>query len=368
MKLLNRYIFLSVLGTTLIVALAMVAISAVLSLVDEFTEISSGGYDLLMGLQFVALQLPRDIYELFPIIVLLGTVLGLGGLAGGSELVAMRAAGMSLMRLSASSLRVGLVLALACILISEWLAPRAEAVEHRLRAFYNLQDEWSTLENGLWLRDGDSFIRVGTVVSTRLLKDIYLYRFGPGHRLQIAVEADNARFDNGRWELLQVRYSEFGDGWVKSYQAARMDWNTSLDPALLQVSVLPPDRQTMKTLYQYIRYLQHYRLDASQYQIELWSKAAVPVMVLVMAVLAIPFVVGPLRTTGAGQRMFVGMVVGVVFFLLNELMQSTGRVYGLSPVLSAWLPTATLGAIALGWLVYLNWPAPVQRLLRPIRG
>ncbi|MGH8454140.1 MAG: LPS export ABC transporter permease LptG [Nevskiales bacterium] len=364
MRLIHNYILRSILGTTLIVALAIAAISAVLALVDELDNVGKGNYGLLLALQFVALQLPRGVYELFPIIVLLGTVLGLGGLANGSELVAMRAAGVSLMRLAGSALRAGMVFALACIFISEWLAPRAEAIEHRLRAIYNLEDKWSKLEGGIWLRDGDSFIHVGTVVSTRLLREIHVYRFGPDHQLQIAVEADNARYDNQRWELLQVRYTEFGEARIKSHKLARMDWNTSINPALLQVSVMAPDRQTMRTLYQYAEYLRQYQLDASHYQIALWSKAAVPVMVLVMVLLAIPFVVGPLRTTGAGQRMFVGMVVGVMFFLLNEITLSTGLVYGLSPLLTAWLPTALLGAIALAWLIYLNWPAPVSRLLR----
>ncbi len=368
MKLLHRYIFASVLSATLIVALAIIAISTVLNLVDELSDVGKGGYGLALAFQFVLLQLPRGIYELFPIVVLLGTILGLGALANGSELVAMRAAGVSLMRLTLSALRVGLVFALFCIFLSEWLAPRAEAVEQRLRAVHNLGDELSAAEGGLWLRDGDSFIRVGKVVSRQLLEEIHLYRFGPKRELQIAVEADQARFVDGRWELLRVRQTEFGSERVRSSQSAHMNWNTSLNPVLLEVSIQLPDRQTMLTLYQYARYLNQYRLDASQYQLALWSKAAVPVMVLIMAVLAIPFVVGPLRSTGAGQRMFVGMVVGVVFFLLNELTLSTGRVYGLSPLVSAWLPTAMLGLIALAWLVYLNWPAPVLRVLRPLRA
>jgi lipopolysaccharide export system permease protein len=367
MRLIHRYIFSSILSATLIVALAIVAISAVLGLVDELDNVGKGRYGLLMALQFVGLQLPRGVYELFPIIVLLGTVLGLGGLASGSELVAMRASGVSLMRLAGSALRAGLVFAVVCVVISEWLAPQAESLEHQLRAVTNTQDEWSKEEGGVWLRDGDSFIRVGKVVSTQLLQDVNLYRFGPERQLQLAVEADNARYDNNRWELLAVRHTEFAPGQVKSYRLDRMDWNTGINPALLQVSVMSPDRQTMRTLYQYERYLREYRLDASHYQIALWSKAAVPVMVLVMAVLAIPFVVGPLRTTGAGQRMFVGMVVGVVFFLFNELTLSAGRVYGLSPLVSAWLPTLLLGGISTSWLIYLNWPAPVLRVLRPLR-
>jgi lipopolysaccharide export system permease protein len=127
MRLIHRYIFSSVLVTTLIVALAIIAISTVLNLVDELGDVGKGNYGLALAFQFVLLQLPRGIYELFPIVVLLGTVLGLGALANGSELVAMRAAGVSLMRLAVSALRVGLVFALFSVFISEWLAPRAEA-------------------------------------------------------------------------------------------------------------------------------------------------------------------------------------------------------------------------------------------------
>lgn len=367
MRLLDRYIFTSIIGATLIVALAIAAISAVLGMVDELNDIGKGSYGLLLALQFVALKLPRGVYELFPIIVLLGTVLGLGGLASGSELVAMRASGVSLLRLSAAALRAGLVLALACIFVSEWLAPRAEVLEGKLRALHNLEDESSKLESGVWLRDGESYIRVGAVVSTRLLDEIHLYRFGPDKQLQVAIEAESARFDDGQWQLSNVRYTEFGKNHVSSRQMPSMDWRTNLDPALLQVSVMPSDRQTMQTLYQYAGYLHQYQLDASHIKIALWSKAAVPVMAMVMAMLAIPFVIGPLRTTGAGQRMFVGMLVGVVFFLFNQITLSTGRVYGLAPLLTAWLPTALLAVTAIGWLAYLNWPAPVQRVLRPLR-
>lgn len=365
MKLLHRYIFSSILTTTLIVTLAIAAITAVLGLVDELDTLDKGG--MPVALQMVALQLPRGIYELFPIIVLLGTLLGLGGLASGSELVAMRASGVSLVRLSASTLRAGLVFALICLLIGEWIAPRAEALEQRLRVLTNTANASSKLEGGVWLRDGETFIHVGTVVSTQLLKDVQLYQFDAAKNLQMALDASTARFANGRWELLEARYTEFGDRETRAQETPRMKWKTDIDPALFQVSVLPPDRQTMSTLYQYSRYLERFQLDASQYQMAFWSRAAVPVMVLIMAILAIPFVVGPLRTTGAGQRMFVGMLVGVAFFLFNEITLGTGRVYGLSPFVSAWLPTAMLAVVALGWLGYLNWPAPFLHLLRPLR-
>lgn len=364
MRLLHRYVFASILATTLIVALAIAAITAVLGLFDELDHV--GNYGMPVALEFVALQLPRGIYELFPIIVLLGTLLGLGGLASGSELVAMRAAGVSLMRLAGSALRAGLVFAFVCLLLGEWLAPHAETVEQRLRALTDTKSQWSNAEGGVWLRDGDTFIHVGVVVSTRLLNDVQLYRFDDQDRLALTREASNARFDGKHWEMFDVRSTEFRERRAQSSTVKQMAWETDIDPALFQASVLPPERQTMRSLYQYLRYLRDYELDASLYELAFWSRAAVPVMVLIMALLAIPFVVGPLRTTGAGQRMFVGMVVGVVFFLFNEITLSTGRVYGLSPVLSAWLPTALLGGIAIAWLVYLNWPAPVLRLVRRV--
>lgn len=364
MRLLHRYIFSSILTTTLIVALAIAAISAVLGLVDELDNLDKGG--MPVALQMVALQLPRGIYELFPIIVLLGTLLGLGGLASGSELVAMRASGVSLVSLAGSALRAGLVFAAICLLIGEWAAPRAETLEHRLRAYAGMTDQ-SSLEGGVWLRDRETFIHVGTVVSTQLLKDVQLYRFDAGKNLELALDASTARFAGGRWELLEARYTEFGDREVSAHATPQMVWETDIDPALFQVSVLPPDQQTMRTLFQYTRYLQRYQLDASEYEMAFWSRAAVPIMVLIMAILAIPFVIGPLRTTGAGQRMFVGMLVGVAFFLFNEITLGTGRVYGLSPIVSAWLPTAMLAVIALGWLGYLNWPAPFLHFLRPLR-
>jgi lipopolysaccharide export system permease protein len=71
----------------------------------------------------------------------------------------------------------------------------------------------------------------------------------------------------------------------------------------------------MRALYSYVRYLRAQGLDTYKYELAFWSRIASQVSVLLMAALALPFVFGPLRSAGAGQRLMIGVMLGVVYFV-----------------------------------------------------
>ena len=363
MKLLDRYIMWSVIIATIVVVIAFSAISTGLSFVGELKAL---GKNEFTGIAFYCalLSLPRVIHDVFPIIMLLGTMLGLGSLAGGSELIVMRASGVSLYRITRAALLAGLLLAIPNSLIGEYVMPRAEALAARMRIAAENDGSLALASEGLWLRDGDSFIHIDTALTESMLKGVQMFRFGDDRNLQLSMQADAARFQEGSWQLTNVKLSEFGESRVQVRTLPSVTWNTTINPHLLRGSVMPPDEQTLRTLYETILYLGTFGLDADVQQQALWRKLAAPVMVLVMTVLAVPFVVGPLRSTGAGQRMFFGSIVGASFFFINELMGSTGLVYGFSPFISAWLPTVLVALVAIAWLAYTNSSTRFRRLTR----
>jgi lipopolysaccharide export system permease protein len=79
---------------------------------------------------------------------------------------------------------------------------------------------------------------------------------------------------------------------------------------------------------------------------EFWDHLARPVALLLMLMLSLPFVFGPLRSSSTGQRMLVGMLIGIGFYVFNSMFMQTGVVFGLNPLVTAWLPTLLLGAIS----------------------
>jgi len=99
-------------------------------------------------------------------------------------------------------------------------------------------------------------------------------------------------------------------------------------------------------LYQYIGYLQENALASGRYEMAFWGKVVTPLVTLVMMMLAVPFVMGSLRSVSISQRVFVGILVGLGFHLLNQMSNYAGLVFELNAVVSAFLPTLIVSVVA----------------------
>ena len=105
------------------------------------------------------------------------------------------------------------------------------------------------------------------------------------------------------------------------------------------------DTLSASGLIDYLGYLRANHLDDRRYVAGFWAHVAKPVILFLMLLLALPFVFGPLRSSSTGQRMLVGMLVGIGFYVFNSMFMQTGVVFGFNPFLTAWLPTLLLGAV-----------------------
>jgi lipopolysaccharide export system permease protein len=111
-----------------------------------------------------------------------------------------------------------------------------------------------------------------------------------------------------------------------------------MTPGVLDVVVLEPESMSVRELTRYIDYLTRNGLESDRHQLALWLRLSAPLAGLVMLFLAVPFVFGSLRNVGAGQRLLVGVMVGIGFQLLVQILSHTGQVYGIHPVVSAFAP------------------------------
>ncbi len=346
MKVLDRYLVRAVLLGTLEVLLALMALDLFLNFLAEVEHVG-GGYGVPQALAYVLLQLPDGAYDLFPIAVLLGTLFGLGSLAAGRELVVMRASGMSLRRLAAAALLAGAVLMIACYLLGDLVAPRGDRLASELKAQARSGHVTTRIHGHLWLRDGNSFISIGQLQTRRHATGIDVYRFNQKHQLVVAGHARSAQLGPHGWRLHDYVASHFGPDGVRVTRQADKTWHTGLSPEILGLFVVKPGSLTTLGLYRYIHYLKRNGLDYDRYEAEFWAKIVKPVTVLAMILLAIPFVFGPLRAVGTGQRVLVGVVIGMAYYLANNALLSSAEVYGIDPAFTAWIPTLLLTAAAL---------------------
>jgi lipopolysaccharide export system permease protein len=342
MKKIDKYIGKTVLASILIVLLVLVGLFAFFAFIDEVDDIGKQRYGLWEAIQYVALEIPRHIYDLFPTATLLGCLLGLGILANNSELTVMRAAGVSILRIALSGLKIGLGLTIVAMLIGETLAPLSGQYAHNMRATaqseYKNQQMVFSSRYGFWARDGNDFINIRTIYPNGGFGGISIYQFDEAQLLRSVIYSRTAHYQNGQWLLENVRKMNIGVNRVTRKGYKTITWDAILRPELIKIVVIRPHQLSSLGLFKYIDYLKQNGHRTVQYELAFWTRLSYPLISITMAFLAIPFVFGSLRSVSVGQRILVGALLGVGFHMLNQATGNIGLVYGLHPALSAFLP------------------------------
>jgi len=290
--------------------------------------------------QFVALITPQSMYQLFPMAALLGSLMGLGGLSANSELIAMRASGLSIWRIIRSIMQVGVLMLVVAVFVGEVVAPVAEQHGQKLRAAAMNRAISFLSSRGLWVRDENLFINARRVLADNTLTDVTVYEFDDETRLKVVTQAVKAQYRDGQWILQDVSRTEFTDDRVLVRHEEQLARASTLTPELLGVVALKPENMSIRDITQFIGYLEENGLDTRQYRYAFWGRFMTPLAALVMLFISVPFVFGSLRSVSAGQRVFIGMLVGFGFYLISQIVGQVGQVFGFNPLLTTLAPGA----------------------------
>jgi lipopolysaccharide export system permease protein len=346
---LDRHIARTLIVSTLFVFVIVLGLFSVVLFLDGVSDLGRAHFNLGALLLYVVLNLPERTYEIFPAATLVGTIAGLSVLALNSELTAMRAGGLSLARLVGSIMLGGSVFVLAGVLLGEFVVPYSSdlAAQGRSRALGQVMGRHQAT---VWFRDGTRFVRVGEVLPDLSLLNLDIYDVDSGNALRSQVHADRARYVHKHWLLQDVRSSSFGDGEVRTEQVAQQEWEAQLTPQILAVFAVRPQVMPAWTLARYIGHLKRNRQQTSRYELAFWNKLMLPFSTAVMILLAVPFVFGQFRGGGMGQRVFLGVMLGMLYSLIHIGLGNFGLTYGLPPVLGAILPGLAFLALAITML------------------
>jgi lipopolysaccharide export system permease protein len=347
MTLLRNYLVMSVLRGVGVTMTVLVAVTSGIEFVGQLNDVGSGGYDLLSALTYVLLRVPRTIFSTLPAAALIGSLLSLGNLAVHRELVVMRASGVSSWQLLGSVGLAGFGLAVLMVLLGESLAPSlgAYASEMRTRAMH--EDVAVADGQATWLKDGDRIFSLRRQAGDLGYGGgVLMFELGPDHALREVARAESADVDAAnRWVLSNYAQTSFLDNGVAVRSERQSTETYNLNPDLLALSIVREDLLDTPSLQRYIRYLQSNDLDARRYLIAYWTRISDVVSVVLMTVLALPFVLGGLRSAGTGARFLVGLVIGLSYYVIGQVLASGGEVYDLDPLVVAWAPSAVLASI-----------------------
>jgi len=347
MNRLERYIAGQVIRAAAMTLVVLLSLLVFLHFVDELDDVGQGSYRALDAFLVALYSAPRLSFEAFPVAALLGSLLGLGGLAARGELIAMRAAGISLLGVVLAVVKTGLLMMLVVLGLGEFLAPVSEGAAVQLKA--QKQHEQIVLKTryGFWARDGENFVNIRRILPGAAVEDVTLYQFNSDRELLRATHAARGEYREGGWQLLDVRETYLDKDRVVSQPAAQREWGAVLDPTLLALVVAKPVMLPLWDLERYIRHMEANGQSATAYRVAFWNKLSTPLATLVMMVLAVPFVLGSLRSAGRGQRVFLGALLGSGYYLLSRAMSYGAVAYDLSPLATAMVPAGLFLALAL---------------------
>ena len=349
MKTLRRYLALEIIAATSLVVLALVLLFSFFDLVEEMKDLGRGGYRLKHIALHVLLRAPTHVYEVFPIAALIGTLFALSQLVASSELTVIRTSGVSLSRLNGALLSIGLLFAVVTFVFGEFIGPPAEQFAQRMRSLAIAGLVAQEFRSGLWVKDGRNFVNVGEVTPTSELKRVRIYEFDEDYRLRTLSEAETGTYLKERtWSLKDVVTTTFEGQRARVQKIPELQWYSVLEPQILSMLLVRPDRMSAWSLWSYSQHLKENRQKALRYEIALWTKLMYPLAVLVMMVLALPFASFQKRQGGVGARIVAGIMLGLGFYTINRLFSSLGLLYDWPALVSAVTPTLVFLGVAVG--------------------
>lgn len=346
MPILGNYVVRTVLGYTALVMLVLLALGALFLFIGQQDDIGTGGYSATQALLFVALNLPTYLSQLLPVGALIGALLGLGNLARGSELVVMRASGVTTARFCAWLGTAGFILAVLMVALGEYVAPPLETYARQLKVFSKYSEFSFAGDRGTWVRDGDTIISVEQQSAETRYGGVQVFHFDGERRLLSIGRAESASVDDANgWQLEAYSETRFTGGATEATRADVQEIRTSLSADFLGLAVVEPDTMGLRDLRAYIAHLQRNDLDSTAFESALWARLARIAALLLVVMLALPFALGPMRDSGQGARTVVGILIGAGFVLLSRTLESSGRLFDLQPWLVGWGPTLLLAAL-----------------------
>jgi lipopolysaccharide export system permease protein len=353
-RILERYFARQIYGAVAFVLLGFLALFAFFDLIHELGDLGKGDYQLRQIFVYVLLSAPAHAYELFPIVVLIGTLYVLAQFASNSEFTVMRGSGLSPALAGLTLVKVGLGFVVATFVIGEWVAPYTEEAAQKLRIRSMSALIGEDLSSGLWFKDERSFINVREARQANSLEGIRIYEFDTGYRLSAVTGAQRAEYrGDGVWLLSDAAQTRFTGEGPRTARMAQLEWRSAVTPDMLDALIVKPERMSAWALHKYTQHLESNRQKTERYEIAMWKKLLYPLATMVMMALALPFAYMHARAGMVGVKVFLGIMLGIFFHMLNSLFSHVGLLQNWPPIAAASVPSAAffLTAVMLMWWV-----------------
>ena len=339
MSRLANHVGLTVFAAITVSLIAIVGLDVVAAIIDQIGDIKRN-YHFADVLIYVSTKLPSTIYEYLPLSSLIGCLVGLGMLATNSEIIVMRASGVSLLRILYFVLRPVIIFILIAMAVGEYFSPYLDQLAESRRDYLRKGESGLDSTSGFWKREGNEYMHFNAVFPGGVLFGVTRYQFDDKRRLLEASFSSRATYNatDNYWVEENVSSTFFSQQSTQSKKFITRRWITELTPEVLTLNILPANSLSIKTLYNYIGFLEQRNSDAASYRLAFWDKVLYPLAVVGLVLIGISFAFGPLREATMGYRIFIGVLFGISFRLVQDILGPLSIVFNIFPIFAILVP------------------------------
>ena len=351
MKLADRYIIKTVFLSLAVVLFALTGVEVFLLFVSQLSDIGKGDFGLVPALLFVATQLPEQVYSFFPMVSLLGCLVGLSIMGGHHELVVLRAAGMSIGQITLAVFKMAALLIIGMSLLGELLIPKMVSWGQAYKTQMLRGGQSFQTTGGMWLHTQQDILMVGKILSSHHIQQVEQFHFDTERNLTFIRRIQELKQQNGHWQASSWEQTNLSPNQLTVEQANDKPWEIDLDERLLHVSQREVEEMTFPELKRFLKVQKLTKQNIRNYELGYWQRLVLPFTTVVMMLLAIPFVFGPLRSSSMGVKLMYGALIGFGFYVVNHFCSALSQIYQFPSFLAAVGPTVICAVIGVVLMV-----------------
>ena len=339
MKILNRYLNLELAIPIFWVMIGIIGILSFFDFIQEINDLGKGTYNMFTIFSYVALSIPGHVYEIVPIAVLIGSMYTMGQLSENSELTVIRSSGFSIKRIAYTLSLTGLFFTLFTFAVGDLVTPITEKKAQQIKITAKDAIVTQEFKSGLWIKDNNSFINIEHVLPDSSLSEIHIYEFDKTFRLRTITNAKKGSFKNSEWKLDDINQTIFDKDKVSTNSLKSAIWKSLIKPEMMNVLLVSPEKMSSISLINFIKYLKNNKQKVTKYEVALWGKLIYPLASIVMVLFAIPFGFFQERSGGKNLKIFLGILIGIFYQIMNSSFRYIGLLNDWQPLTCALMPT-----------------------------
>ena len=356
----NRYIFKSISSGLLLSILMFLTLDILIGFIQQINSVGRGDFTIGSAILFTILNVPSKIYGMFPLSSVVGVMIGLGALAARSELVVLQSAGISRLKIAWLTIMTLIIWLVPISLMGEYIVPSTYLKAESYKNSKINKDVGLGVNTGVWIRDGNIIFNAEPINNSKssgakniTMNNVTVYELDG--RLQVikVSKAEKAIHHGESWDLYKLEVTEFVESGVATQQIEKQSWESRIEPSILNIASSRPKDLSIRDILKFKKFQTKKENTPIKYDVALWSKFSYPLLVIATALTGLPFLFGLLRSGGFGQRLLIGVVLGIALYLLKWTLLGAAEVFHIHPFLVTALPSSLIMFIVL-WLLHMQ--------------